>query len=119
MIAARAADSALSGHQPRRARVQEALRAARARPARPFVRTAFLAAAFKDPAPRLRAADRACCARAFGDAAPGPSRRSARWIARARLLEGLRPERARLNAYSALRRVSSEVGNGLLSKVIY
>ena len=91
-----------------RARVRAALRAAATRPLLPLVCTAFRAAAFKDPAPRLRAADRACVASAGLDAADRPSRRRAVRIAPARLADGLRPERDRLSAYSALRRVRSD-----------
>src|SRR5438034_9148315 len=61
----------------RRVRVRAALRAAATRPAGPLVRTAFLAAAFKEPAPRLWAAERVCCASAGFEAAARPSRRSA------------------------------------------
>ena len=67
------------------------------------------AAAFKDPAPRLRAADRACAARAGLEAAERPSRRRAARIAPARLADGFRPERDRRSADCALRRILSDV----------
>jgi hypothetical protein len=98
----------VAGHF-RRARVRAALRAAVARPIGPLVRTAFLAAAFKDPAPRLRAADRVCRVRAVREAAARPSRRSAVRMAPDRLAEGFLRDRARRKAYSALRRVLSDV----------
>jgi len=83
--------------------------AAATRPVRPFVRTALRAAAFRDPAPRLRAAVRACLDNARLDAAERPSRRSAVRVARARIAEGFLPDRERLSACVALRRVLSEV----------
>lgn len=92
-----------------RARVRAAFLAAATRPARPLVRDALRDAAFKDPAPRLRAAVRACLDRARRDAAERPSRRSAVRVARARLAEGFLPDRERFSACAALRRVLSEV----------
>jgi hypothetical protein len=89
-------------------RVRAALRAAATRPARPFVRAAFRAAAFSDPAPRRRAEDRACRDNADREAALRPSRRSAVRTARARLADGFLPDRLRLSACLALRRVLSD-----------
>jgi hypothetical protein len=89
--------------------VREALRAAAARPVRPFVREAFFAAAFNDPLPRRRAVARANRDNEDFDAARRPSRRSAALVAAERLAEGFRRDRDRLKADWALRRVRSEV----------
>jgi hypothetical protein len=91
-----------------RARVRAAFLAA-TRPVRPFVRTALRAAALRDPAPRMRAAVRACLDSARVDAAARPSRRSAVRVARARLTDGFLRDRERLSECAALRLVLSEV----------
>ena len=94
------------------ARVLAALRAARTKPACPFVRTAFWAAADRSAAVRLRAAVCACFDKALCAAAECPSRWSARSVARARLADVWRFAGSpcpRRQARSALRRVRSEV----------
>jgi hypothetical protein len=90
-------------------RVCAALRAAATRPALPFVRIAFLAAALRELLPRRRAALCACRASAVLEAALRPSRRKAERTARDRLADGFVLDRLRLRACSALRLVSSDV----------
>jgi hypothetical protein len=75
----------------------------------PLVRAAFSAAADRARAPRFRAAERACRASDDLEAAEWPSRRSAAWMARDRVAEGFRLDRARFRANSALRRVLADV----------
>jgi len=74
----------------------------------PFVRTAFIAAAERARGPRLAADRRAWRASAFFEAADRPSRRNAPSTARDRFAEGRCPDRPRLKADFALRRVSAE-----------
>ena len=79
-------------------RVRAALRAAATRPARPLVLAAFLAAAFRETAPRLRATVRACRERERLEAALRPSRRSALRTALDRRRDGFLRDRLRLIA---------------------
>jgi hypothetical protein len=79
-------------------RDRAALRAAATRTARPFVREAFLAAAFKEPAPRFRAVVLACRESERLEAALRPSRRNAVRTALDRRVDGLLRERLRLIA---------------------
>jgi hypothetical protein len=78
-----------TSHYLRRARVRAALRAAVERPLRPFVRTARRADAERAARVRRRAAERACLASSFLDAAPRPSRLSTRSRACERRRDGL------------------------------
>jgi hypothetical protein len=73
-----------SNNYARRARLRAALRAAMARPRRPFVLAACRAEADRAALGRCRAAERACLESAFLDAALRPSRLSARSVARDR-----------------------------------
>jgi len=92
-------------------RVLAAFRAALRSPAFPLVRTAFLAAALRDDAPRRRALPFACRASERCDAAERPSRRSARFTPRERVRDGRRRERdfPRAVSCAAFSRVSAEV----------
>ena len=92
-----------------RERVRAAFRAAARRPRRPLVRTAFCAATERDRAPRFRAVDRACLASALLEAALRPSRRRAEVVARCLRADGFLPDRLRLKACWAFRRVFSDV----------
>ena len=96
---------------PRRALVLAPFLAAARRLAGPLVRAAFLADADRLAALRRRAADRACLARARGDAALRPSRLSRLSIARERRAEAffLLPALALRESRAAARRVASEV----------
>jgi hypothetical protein len=96
---------------PRRALVLAPFFAAARRLAGPLVRAAFLADADLLAALRRRAADRACLASAWGDAALWPSRLSRFSIARERRGDVflLPPLLAFRVSRAAARRVSSEV----------
>jgi hypothetical protein len=71
-------------------RLRAAFLADRRKPDEPFVRTARRAAAFRAPAPRFRAALRACRDRFAGEAAECPSRFNALDSARERLSDRAR-----------------------------
>ena len=90
-------------------RLRAAFLADRRKPDEPLVRTALRAAAFRAPAPRLRATALACRDRAAGEAAERGSRFNALDTARERFLDGLRfPCRAFARSRRACLRVLSD-----------